>query len=344
MPDQAPLVRADDISVRFISRRSLFGRPREVVQALTGVTIEIARGESLGLVGESGSGKSTLARAILRLVEPSAGKVTFDASDITHQSGSRLKAYRRRVGVVFQSPYSSLNPAWKVEDLIAEPLRVHRLASGTELRERVVQVLEQVGLDRSHLRRLSSSFSGGQQQRLAIGRAIATRPDLLVCDEAVSALDASTRAQVLNLLVRLQRELDLAILFISHDLAVVRAVTSRIAVMYLGRLVEQGPSAEVVERPLHPYTAALTSASPSLTMKSGMPRILLEGDIPSPIALPKGCSFAGRCPLAMQVCRSETPRLRRFGSRQVACHLHEEGSESRGHSVASLMQKSIRLR
>jgi oligopeptide/dipeptide ABC transporter ATP-binding protein len=317
-----PLLKAAGLVKSFTTRRSMMGKPLEQVHAVRNVDLEVHTGKTLGLVGESGSGKSTLARLVQRQIDVDSGTLIFDGNDVTRIQGAPLKSYRRDVSFVFQDPYASLNPLWTVRQIVSEPLVIHGLASGDALTQQVTQRLADVGLDASALDRYPSQFSGGQRQRIAIARALTTQPRLLVCDEPVSALDVSTRAQVLAILSDLQRELGLAILMISHDLPVVRAMAERIAVMYLGEIVETGPSEAIMTRPLHPYTVALLSASPDVHAPLDRKRVVLQAETPSPTRIFPGCPFAGRCPLTMDRCHSEPPpRVSREG-RVVACHLH----------------------
>ena len=298
------------------------------VRAVDGVSFDIARGETLGLVGESGSGKTTVARLLLRFEEPTAGKISFEGEDWLALSGEALRRRRRDLQIVFQEPLTSLNPRMRAGDQIAEPLAVQGMASRRERPARVAELLSQVGLPASAASRFPSELSGGQRQRVAIARALATRPRLLVSDEPVSALDVSVAAQVVNLLLDLREKTGLASLFISHDLAVVSRVSDRIAVMSLGRIVEEGPAAAVAGRPLHPYTAALLSAVPEPDPLSSRRRIVLPGEPPSPAAPPPGCSFHTRCPIARPRCREETPPLEsREDGRTVACFFAGELSE-----------------
>jgi oligopeptide/dipeptide ABC transporter ATP-binding protein len=319
-----PLLEIEDLRVHFPLRRGIFGRPQGAVRAVDGVSLSMARGETLGLVGESGCGKSTLGNAILRIVEPSGGAIRLAGVDLARLEGEDLRAARRKAQMVFQDPFASLDPRMRIGDSIGEPLFVHGLARGAALRARVGDLLARVGLQPEHADRYPHEFSGGQRQRLVIARALALSPDLVICDEPVSALDVSVRGQILNLLLDLQRGLGTAFLFISHDLSVVRHVSDRIAVMYLGRIVEIAPRDTLFARPRHPYTQALISAIPlpDPKLQRARRRILLSGEIPRPARPPSGCSFHTRCPLATERCRTESPALAPAadGSR-VACHL-----------------------
>ena len=320
----APLLEIEDLKVHFALRRGMFGRPLGAVRAVDGVSLTMARGETLGLVGESGCGKSTLGNAILRVVEPVSGAIRLDGVDLAQLDGEALRAARRKAQMVFQDPFASLDPRMRVGESIGEPLLVHGLARGADLRARVESLLDRVGLQPVHADRYPHEFSGGQRQRLVIARALALSPDLVICDEPVSALDVSVRGQILNLLLDLQRSLGTAFLFISHDLSVVRHVSDRIAVMYLGRVVELAPRDALFDRPLHPYTQALISAIPlpDPPAQRSRRRIVLKGEIPSPANPPAGCTFHTRCPLATERCRSEVPRLEaKSGGTLTACHL-----------------------
>ncbi len=295
------------------------------VRAVDGVSFEIHRGETLGLVGESGCGKSSVGRTILRLQEPTSGSASLDGTEIFSLQPEALRAMRRRMQMIFQDPYGSLNPRMTVGEAVAEGIRIHRLATGAAVKERVATLLGEVGLDPGYATRYPHEFSGGQRQRIGIARALAVEPSLIICDEPVSALDVSVQAQVLNLLADLQRQRGFAYLFIAHDLAVVRQVAQRIAVMYLGRIVETGPVDAVLAEPRHPYTIALRSAVPEADPARHGGRIVLAGDPPSPAAPPPGCAFHPRCfhPSRSERCRTERPELRPVGVQMVACHYAE---------------------
>jgi len=328
------LLEVRDLEVRFGVRKGmLIEREVGAVRAVDGVSLTVNRGETLGLVGESGCGKSTTGRAILQLLRPSGGSVRFDGVELTEHWrrrygrwawDTRLRELRRRMQVVFQDPYASLNPRMTVEAIVAEPLRTFELASGSELRSKVQALLSRVGMDPRYIRRYPHEFSGGQRQRIGIARALALEPDLIIADEPVSALDVSIQAQVLNLLVELQRDLQLTYVFIAHDLAAVRHISDRVAVMYLGRIVEVAPTAEIFAAPKQPYTKALISAVPipDPAKERARRRLVLLGDVPSPMNPPTGCAFHPRCPEVVDRCRSEAPTSRGQGH-EVACHLAE---------------------
>ena len=318
-----PLLSVNVLKKHFPLKGGLLGRSRGVVHAVDGVTFAMAKGETLSVVGESGCGKSTLGRLILRLADPTEGEVYLAGERIDVLSGRRLKPLRRRVQAVFQDPYSSLNPRMRVRDIVAEPIRNFGLASSAaEIDDRVAHLMDLVRLPRDAMMRRPHEFSGGQRQRIGIARALAPGADLIVCDEAVSALDVSVKAQIVNLLADLQAELGLAVLFISHDLAVVEHMTHRVAVMYLGMIVEIADRRSLFGQPHHPYTRALLSAVPVPDPDAPRRRIVLGGDVPSPIDPPKGCRFHTRCPYVFDRCRSEEPLLRPFGPTQsAACHL-----------------------
>ncbi|MGA7072876.1 ABC transporter ATP-binding protein [Bradyrhizobium sp.] len=319
----APLLQVNDLKKHFPVRGNLFGRNASRVYAVDGVSFEIARGETLSLVGESGCGKSTVGRAILRLFDITAGQVVLDGQRIDDLSPDRLRRMRQRVQVVFQDPFSSLNPRLRVRDILAEPIRNFGLAkSAAELESKVAALMDTVRLPRDALGRRPHEFSGGQRQRICIARALAAEPDLIVCDEAVSALDVSVKAQIVNLLQDLQREFGLAMLFISHDLAIVEHMTHRVAVMYLGKIVEIAPRNQIFGGPRHPYTQALLSAVPVPDPTARRTPMILKGDVPSPINPPSGCRFHTRCPYVFDRCRTEEPELRQSVEGQwAACHL-----------------------
>jgi oligopeptide transport system ATP-binding protein len=306
------------------------GAARRVVHAVDGVSFAIEPGETLGLVGESGCGKTTTGRLVLRAIDPTRGRIVFQGQDITHLTARELLPVRRHIQIVFQDPYSSLNPRMTVGRMVAEPIRVHRIAEGPAAEARVRDLVDMVGLSSEHMHRYPHELSGGQRQRVGIARALAAGPRLVVADEAVSALDVSVRAQILNLLVDLRERLGLAYLFVSHDLGVIRFVSHRVAVMYLGRLVEMAPSGALFKQPLHPYTQALLAAIPSVGDGTASifddPTRLLQGELPNPIDLPRGCRFASRCPHRMARCEEAEPALREAApGHAVACYLYAEG-------------------
>ncbi|WP_343717556.1 ABC transporter ATP-binding protein [Inquilinus sp.] len=321
----APLLDVQNLSVHFP-----IGGGR-VVRAVENVSLSIRRGSIVGLVGESGSGKTTTGRAVLRLIEPTAGKVLFDGTDVTALPEKQFRAWRRRMQIVFQDPYASLNPRMSVAEILGEALDTHGLAKGRR-GQRIGELLERVGLNADHQRRFPHEFSGGQRQRIGIARALAVEPDFIVADEPVSALDVSVQAQVLNLIQDIQRDLGLTLLFVAHDLAVVDYLCDEIVVMYLGRIMEKGPTRLVYDRPRHPYTKALLSAAPVPDPRAKRDRIILKGDIPSPIAPPSGCVFRTRCPMAVEACAQAVPPLaEREPGRFVACirdaELNDETTE-----------------
>jgi oligopeptide transport system ATP-binding protein len=323
------LLDVNDLAVYFPVRSSgALGRHVNDVKAVDGVSFSIRRGETLGLVGESGCGKTTTGLALLRLIEPTSGSVVFDGTDMTALDAGRLRSLRKRVAMIFQDPYASLDPRMSIGRIVAEPLHIHSLAGTRRQREdRVAELLEMVGLSPDYRNRYPHEFSGGQRQRVGIARALATEPDFIVCDEPIAALDVSIQAGVMNLLEDLQHRLGLTYLFIAHDLSVVQHFSDRIAVMYLGRIVEVAGRVSLYERPKHPYTQALLSAVPlpDPPRERARRRVILEGDVPSPIDPPNGCNFHPRCPKAFETCTKIDPMLIRDGDHDVACHLYPSG-------------------
>ncbi len=317
------LLEVENLKVHFPVKQGVFSGVKNWVKAVDGVSLTVEGGETVGLVGESGCGKTTLGKAIIRLLDPTDGNVKFDGTEITSLSGSRLRSRRRHFQMMFQDPFSSLNPRMTVGQIIGEPIDIHRLCpTRTEREKRISELLEDVGLDPKHAQRYPHEFSGGQRQRIGIARALAVKPKLIICDEPVSALDVSVQAQIINLLQDLQKERGLAYLFIAHDLAVVEHISQRIVVMYLGRVVEEGTAAEIVSSPQHPYTKALISASPVADPDSKRQRIVLPGNVPSPIDPPDGCPFHPRCPVAEDRCQTEAPTMKETATGQnAACHL-----------------------
>ena len=312
-PSVRPLVEVRELAKYFPVRGGLLRRTVGHVRAVDNVSFALDPGEVVGLVGESGSGKTTVGRTMLRLTEPTRGEVRFDGADITNLAGSDLRDYRRRMQIIFQDPYASLDPRMRVQDTIGEAFEIHGLAEGGAKLDRIAELLRRVGLEPEHMRRYPHEFSGGQRQRIGIARALAVDPEFVVADEPVSALDVSIQAQVMNLLRDLQDDLDLTMLFIAHDLSVVEYVSNRVIVMYLGRIMETAPAAELYRSPQHPYTEALLSAAPVPDPTVRRDRIILEGDIPSPINPPSGCVFRTRCPYATADCAGVIPELRRVG-------------------------------
>ncbi|HEY2747774.1 MAG TPA: dipeptide ABC transporter ATP-binding protein [Polyangia bacterium] len=328
------LVSVENLTKHFAARPGLFGGGKGVIRAVDGVSLQIAAGETLGLVGESGCGKSTLGRAILRLHEPTSGRVVIDGTDVTALASGPLRAFRKRAQIIFQDPYASLNPRMTVGAILDEPLVIHGLGDAAARQKRVAELLDVVGLRPEVAARYPHEFSGGQRQRVGIARALAVEPRFIVADEPLSALDVSIQAQIVNLLVELQRQHRLTYLFISHDLKIVEHLCDRVAVMYLGRVVEEAPAAALYARPLHPYTVALLSAVPEIDPQKKRTRLILEGDVPSPSSPPSGCAFHPRCPLYAkkdrpEVCRATVPTLSdKEPGHRAACHFAGELSAS----------------
>jgi len=326
MPDNEPLLKVRNLKKYFPADQGLFTGPSSWVRAVDDVSFDIYEGETLGLVGESGCGKTTAGRTLLRLLEPTEGSVYFRGTDISTLSSGEMRNLRREMQIIFQDPYSSLNPRMTVGSIIGEGIKIHGLMNAEERRERVQELLDLVGLNPGHINRYPHEFSGGQRQRIGIARALALDPSFIVCDEAVSALDVSIQAQILNLLIDLKNEFDLSYLFIAHDLSVVKHISDRIAVMYLGKLVEIATTEELFDNPLHPYTRALLSAIPKETPDEQKERIFLDGDVPSPTNPPSGCTFHPRCPDAYTPCDRHEPQLIEVSAdHYVSCHdVHEE--------------------
>lgn len=315
------LLETKDIKKYFPVRTGIFARVSDYVKAIDGVSIHVDKGETLGLVGESGCGKTTLGRVVLNLIPPTEGEILFDDVQIHSLKSKEMRKMRREMQIIFQDPYGSLNPRMTVENIVGEPLSVFKLAKGRERRKKTVKLLETVGLSKKYINRYPHEFSGGQRQRISIARAIALNPKFIVCDEPVSALDVSIQAQILNLLQDLQKEYHLSYLFISHDLSIVEYISDRVAVMYLGKIVELAGNKELYKNPKHPYTHALLSAIPVPDIKKRRKRIILKGDVPSPINPPSGCRFHPRCFNVLEVCRNKEPELIDVGNNHLlACH------------------------
>jgi len=331
---QEALIKISNLSKHYFEEGKIpffsLGFRKSNIRAVDDVDLFVKRNEVLGLVGESGCGKSTLGRTIIRLEEPTSGRIFFEDQDITHLPQERLKSFRKKMQIIFQDPYSSLNPRKTVFQIVSQPLEVHGLVSSrNETIDRVADLLQRVGLEKNHMERYPHQFSGGQRQRICIARAISLNPSFLVADEVVSALDVSIQAQILNLLIVLREDLKLSVLFISHDLSVVRQVSDRVAVMYLGRIVETAPTENLFSAPFHPYTEALMSAIPAPDVEIGWNPILLEGEMPSPSERPKGCSFHPRCPKVFDLCDKEDVSLREISPGHfVACHLYDRQKPS----------------
>jgi oligopeptide/dipeptide ABC transporter ATP-binding protein len=331
--DKKTLLQLRDLKMHFpVTQGIIFQRTVGYVRAVDGVDLDILQGQTLGLVGESGSGKTTLGRTIVRLYKPTAGQILFGDQDLAQLDGNALRRMRQRVQMIFQDPFASLNPRYTIGSLIAEPMHVYKQGTASEIRERTEELLRVVGLRPEYIDRYPHEFSGGQRQRIAVARALSIHPEFVIADEPVSALDVSVRAQVLNLLQRLQRQFNLTYLFISHDLSVVRHVADRIAVMYLGKIVELADRDELYAAPKHPYTKALLSAVPipDPKIEKKRRRIILSGDLPSPINMPKGCRFHTRCPIAQSICREVEPPFELKGGQThyAACHFSEKVVEA----------------
>jgi len=324
-----PLVRVVDLVKNFPVKGGLLGREVDQVHAVAGVSFELGRGETLGLVGESGCGKSTTGRCLLRLIEPTSGEVWFEGRNVIDLDRESMRQLSRDMQIIFQDPYASLDPRMTVGAIVGEPLVIHKLTrTPAEYQDRIVELLETVGLSADHLRRYPHEFSGGQRQRIGIARALAVSPKLIVCDEPVSALDVSIQAQVINLLEDLQEKFDLTYVFIAHDLSVVEHISDRVAVMYLGRIVELASARDLYAAPRHPYTEALLSAVPIPEPGLKRTRIRLTGDVPNPIHPPSGCHFHPRCPKAMERCKTEVPQFKQVADGHwAACHLNEIGTD-----------------
>ena len=319
------LIEVQNLKKYFTKTSGLWGKNVQYVKAVDNVSFYIKRGETLGLVGESGCGKSTTGRTLIKLYEPTEGKILFGGEDITHYSQKKMLPFRKRMQMVFQDPYASLNSRMTVNDIIGEAIETHKIATGSEKTDRIHYLLDKVGLMRDHASRYPHEFSGGQRQRIGIARALAVEPEFIICDEPISALDVSIQAQVVNMLEDLQSDMGLTYLFIAHDLSMVKHISNRIGVMYLGNLVEVGGSEEVNNHPAHPYTQALLSAVPlpDPDMAKERQRIVLEGDVPSPLKPPSGCRFRTRCSKCMKICSEVTPTLQEVApGHQVACHLY----------------------
>ena len=319
------LIEVQGLKKYFTKTSGFFGNQKQYIKAVDDVTFHIKKGETLGLVGESGCGKSTTGRTLIKLYEPTGGKLLFDGEDITNYSQKQMLPFRKRMQMVFQDPYASLNSRMTINDIIGEAIETHHIASGKEKEDRIHYLLEKVGLMRDHASRYPHEFSGGQRQRIGIARALAVEPEFIICDEPISALDVSIQAQVINMLEDLQNDMGLTYLFIAHDLSMVKHISNRIGVMYLGNLVEIGSSDEVNNHPAHPYTQALLSAVPlpDPDLARERKRIVLQGDVPSPLNPPSGCRFRTRCTKCMDICKEVTPTLKEVApGHQVACHLY----------------------
>lgn len=337
------LLQVRGLTKHFDVRRGVLRRVVGQVQAVSDVSFDVKAGETLAVVGESGCGKSTIGRAVLRLVEPTAGQVTLEGDDVLSLGPDALRAMRRRMQIIFQDPFASLNPRMTVSETLTEPLVLHGLATPSDAGDHVAELLETCGLQPWHAGRYPHEFSGGQRQRVGIARALATRPRLIVCDEPVSALDVSVQAQIVNLLADLQAQFGIGYIFISHDLAVVRHMADRVAVVYLGRIVEEAPVAALFAAPRHPYTRSLIAAAPKPDPQTRTLRAPVEGDLPSALKPPPGCAFHPRCPIATARCKTERPALRMLGATQVACHLAED-LPAMDHMAGTKQSAALRTR
>ncbi len=323
--DKKPLLKVTELKQHFTLKREVVFQAKQVVKAVDGISFELFPGETLSIVGESGCGKSTTGRSILRLDEPTGGDVLFKDESLTKMSKKELRKVRGDIQVIFQDPYASLNPRRTIRQMLDEAMAIQKVLPPNEREARMLELMKHVGLRPEYLERYPHEFSGGQRQRIGIARALAVNPEIIICDEAVSALDVSIRAQILNLLKKLQKDLNLTFLFISHDLSVVRHISDRVMVMYLGKIVEIADKSSLFNNPLHPYTKALLSAIPVTDQTKREDRIILKGDVPSPLNPPVGCRFNTRCPFATDLCRKEEPKLRELESNHsVACHYAEE--------------------
>ncbi len=319
---EKPLIEARNLKKFFNVKSGALGTATQTLKAVDDVSFSINKGETLGIVGESGCGKTTTGRTLIRLYEPTAGSIIYNGEDITKV---KMLPYRKKIQIIFQDPYASLNPRMTVEDIIGEPLDIHKLAKGKDRRDKIASLLDTVGLNKEHANRYPHEFSGGQRQRIGIARALAVEPELIVCDEPISALDVSIQAQIINMLEELQDKMGLAYLFIAHDLSMVKHISKNIGVMYLGKMVEIGDANEIYQNPMHPYTKALLSANPVADPRASREktRIVIEGDLPSPINPPSGCRFRTRCPYAKPVCAEQEPPLKEVSpGRKAACHLY----------------------